>query len=168
MWPYCVSWSFANLRDAPGVWSNISCWINDSMLIACVECPYKGHATAVWCGVCHLGDILKTVPFVCCSSGYCGLLQRLMSSDRVYLGIVNDMVLPSVSVKCWLVRCESSDSFEIASVSCSKCRESCISWDRLLGQCSVRLKGSLASCHGIFLVGSWLHKPFTVQISCSR
>lgn len=91
-----------------------------------------------------------------------------MSSDRVYLGIVNDMVLPSVSVKCWLVRCESSDSFEIASVSCSKCRESCISWDRLLGQCSVRLKGSLASCHGMFLVGSWLHKPFTVQISCSR
>lgn len=41
-----------------------------------------------------------------------------MASDRVYLGIVNDMVfeLASVSVECWLVRCESSDSFEIASV----------------------------------------------------
>lgn len=76
VWPYCASSLFANLRNAPGVWSNISGQVIDSMLIVCVGCPYKGHATAIWCQVYHLGDAFKIVPFVCCD-GYCGLLKRL-------------------------------------------------------------------------------------------
>lgn len=163
VWPYCASSLFANLRNAPGVWSNISGQAIDSMLIACVECPYKGHATAIWCKLWHLGDAFKTVPFVRCD-GYCGLLKRL--SLECIAALLQNGVWNCHQCLLTVGWYTVYDSFEIAvCLAAGVCEAASVERDCMI--CSVKPSGgTLASCHCTFVIGSWFCSLLKIETSC--